>query len=309
VPVQIINISFLNPIKIYSVKKILIENNVDVIIINLSRDLKFAGISAKKAKIKHIIYRRGSAIPIKNTFLNRFLFNNIVTEIIANTEATKKTILQNNKQLFKSEKIKVIYNGIDIDELYAQKQTSYYIKKKGEFVIGNLGRLEKQKAQHYLLEIASELKKRELPLFKIIIAGSGSLETMLKDKCKELNVCDVVVFTGFAEHVKGFYSDIDIFALTSIWEGFGYVLAEAMALETPVVAFNISSNPEIVDNNSSGYLVDFPDIIQFADRIENLMNNNLLRTEMGRTGKQRVLELFTFEKMKKEFKAYVKNLN
>ena len=66
--------SFLNPLAINKVKNILKKNNIDIIVINLSRDLKIASLSAKFAGVNRIVYRRGSAIPIKNTFINRFTY-------------------------------------------------------------------------------------------------------------------------------------------------------------------------------------------------------------------------------------------
>lgn len=57
---------------------------------NFSADIKTAGPAAKLAGVARIIYRRGSAIPIKNSLLNRFLFKRVLTDIIANSEATKK---------------------------------------------------------------------------------------------------------------------------------------------------------------------------------------------------------------------------
>lgn len=309
ISVQVTNQSFLNLIKINKIKNLLIRHNVNVIIINLSRDLKLAGISAKKANLKHVIYRRGSAIPIKNTFLNRYLFKNVITYIIANTLATKKTILQNNSKLFDSDKIKVIYNGIDTTNLYNQEQKSFYRKISNEFVIGNLGRIEKQKAQHYLLELALELKSRQVKNFKIIIAGKGSLEDKLKEKCEKLNLCNEVIFTGFADKVKGFYSDIDIFVLTSLWEGFGYVIAEAMAFKKPVIAFNLSSNPEIIADKITGYLVNFPDIVSMADKVEILINDEVLRVNMGQLGNKRVEELFVLENKIEEVKKFITDIN
>ncbi|OQX97866.1 MAG: hypothetical protein B6I20_11810 [Bacteroidetes bacterium 4572_117] len=305
IPVRISNLSFINPAKIYYVKNKLIENDVDTIIMNQSSDLKAAGIAAKKAKINRIIYRRGSAIPIRDTFFNRYLFKNIVTGIIANTNATKKTILQNNTKLFDNEKIEVIYNGIDIYKLYAQEKKTFYKKTENEFVIGNLGRLEKQKAQHHLLELALELKKRKARPFKIVIAGKGSLEANLKAKCKELNLCDVVVFTGFVNKVKGFYADLDIFILTSIWEGFGYVIAEAMAFKKVVIAFNLSSNPEIIDNNKTGFLVKPGDIEAMADNVIKIMNDKDLQTEMTDKAFHKVKENFTINIAYKKFIKYL----
>ena len=88
----------------------------------------------------------------------------------------------------------------------------------------------------------------------------------------------------------------DIFVLTSLWEGFGYVLVEAMACCKPVVAFEISSNPEIIDDKVTGFLVKPFDVEAFADKIMLLLQDADLRTQMGLHGRKRVEDLFTIEK-------------
>ncbi|RYD77855.1 MAG: hypothetical protein EOP53_12285 [Sphingobacteriales bacterium] len=84
------NLSFLNPVKLLQVKKMLLAFKTDTVLMNLPSDLKLAGLAAKWAGIKNIIYRRGSALPVKNSVLNRYLFGKVITGVIANSIATKK---------------------------------------------------------------------------------------------------------------------------------------------------------------------------------------------------------------------------
>ncbi len=83
--IKISNLSFLNIFKVLKVYKILKNEKIKTIILNLPSDLKVAGVAAKLAGIEKIIYRRGSAIPIKDSFLNRFLFKHIITGVVANS--------------------------------------------------------------------------------------------------------------------------------------------------------------------------------------------------------------------------------
>ncbi|WKX74972.1 glycosyltransferase [Zobellia laminariae] len=271
----------MNHTKIDKIKNILIEHQVGCIIINLSRDLKLAGLAAKKAGTEKIIYRRGSAIPIKDSVLNRYYFKNVVTHILANSEATKNTVLSNNPTLFPKENITVIYNGIDIDGFLSKEVKPLYRSiNKNEVVLVNLGRLEAQKNQQFLILLASELKKRQVP-FKLLIGGEGRLKEALQQQAKELNVSEDVLFLGFIEEPKNFIVSGDIFLLSSLWEGFGYVLAEAALCKKPVVAFDTSSNPEIVIQEKTGYLTKVNDVESFADKVEKLITNPGLREQMG----------------------------
>ena len=84
--------------------------------------------------------------------------------------------------------------------------------------------------------------------------------------------------------------------MTSHWEGFGYVLIEAMLCGLPIIAFNISSNPEIVKHGETGFLIPPYDIDKLAEAVERLRTNPAEAREMGRKGRARALELFDFQK-------------
>lgn len=307
VALKVEKFSFLNPIKINEIALVLSENKIDTIVMNLSSDMKVAGLAAKKAGVRHIIYRRGSAIPIKNNFINRYFFRNIITNILANSEETKRTILQNNKSLFLENKIKVIYNGMDIEKFDSQKARKIYKAQNNECVIGNAGRLAKQKNQKALIKIAKELSDKGLN-FKIVIAGDGVLKQQLIDLAKQYKVLDNIKFIGFVENIKDFTESIDIFVLTSFWEGFGYVLVEAMLSSKPILAFNASSNPEIIDNGKTGFLIENLDELKMAEKLEELINNKDLQKQLGQEGRQRAEKLFDIKNTYKNVENYFKNI-
>lgn len=302
ISVKISNYSFLNPVKIIKISNFLRRENVKTIIINLSSDLKVAGLAAKIAGVKNIIYRRGSAIPIKNSISNRIIFQKIVTNILANSEETKNTI-NANKNVFPPEKIKVIYNPFDFDKYDNSDSEIIIVKEENEIIIGNAGRLSYQKGQDKFIQIARLLLKANLD-FKIYIAGSGELENKLKQKVKDAGLEKKIIFMGFIKDIKSFMKSIDIFALTSIWEGFGYVLVEAMAMEKPIVAFDASSNPEIVKNLKTGFLAKDFNNDDFAKKIIKLSENQL-REKMGKKGREIAIKNFSSKKIYKELETYL----
>lgn len=289
------NLSFLNPAKIFRLYLFFRRSQVKTLIINLSSDLKVAGIAAKIAGVKNVIYRRGSAIPIRDTFLNRFIFGHLVTYVIANSEETRRTIVLNNPEIFDQSRIRVIYNGIDLDEFAKSGHQLLYSPENGEYLIGNSGRLVYQKGQKYLIDLALILKQKGMR-FKILVAGDGALREELQQYARELDVQDNIIFLGFVKDIRAFMEQLDVFVLTSLWEGFGYVIAEAMACGKPVVAFDNSSNPELVKNGENGFLVPFPDINSFAIRVENLLVNKDLRLNMGEKSKEILNNKFTIDK-------------
>lgn len=297
---KISNLSFLNPFLKAKVKAFFKKKGFEVIIMNSSRDLKVMCPIAKETGVRKIIFRRGSDIPIKDSAMNRRLFGRYITDILANSEATKKSILQNNPDLFDKNKIKIIYNGIDS----SYTEDSYTRVVNDRPVIGILGRLAPQKRHDLFLQVAAELKKRGVKC-KMVIGGDGPLENELKSMAKSLDVEDYVYFQGFIDRPKAFMNSIDVFALTSEWEGFGYVLAEAMSIKKPIVAFGTSSNPELITDCVNGFLVDWPDVKAFADALEKLLNDSSLCNRLGEAGCRIVKERFDYEINTKEVEKFI----
>lgn len=298
---KIKNLSFLNFFLINRLKKLFVQKKIDTIITNLSIDLKVAGIAAKRAGVKRIIYRRGSAIPIKNKLLNRYLFRNVITDIIANSTATKNTILEKNERLFPLEKIKVIYNGLNFNTENTQNKSPLYSRKNNEIILGHAGRMVYQKGHEYLIEVAAKLKQKG-NRFKLLLAGTGPLESNIRQQVKHFGLEEEVIFLGFVEDITQFMHSIDIFLLTSRWEGFGFVLAEAMAAGKPLVAFDISSNPELVRNEINGFLVSPFDTDEFTDKTYRLIRDQNLLKKMGEKGRAIAHSEFSFERTVKELK-------
>lgn len=290
--IKVGGLSFLNPFRVTGLTRLLRRDMAGVLIINDSRDLKLAGLAGRLAGVTRIIYRRGSAIPIRNTFLNRWIFRYLVDNIIANSRQTARTILAHYNRLFPVEKIHVIYNGMDLPHFDSLSDDPPYRRQGSEVIIGHAGRLTRQKGQHHLLEMAVMLKQKEVD-FKLLIAGKGPLEAELRKSASDRGLTREVVFLGFTESVKGLMQASDIFVLPSLWEGFGYVLTEAMACSKPVVAFDISSNPEVVIHGETGFLVEPFNTEAMTEKIMELVRNPELRQKMGAAGSQRVIQHFT----------------
>lgn len=297
------NLSFLNIFKVLRLRSFFKKHQVQTLVMNLPADLKLAGLAARMAGVQRIIYRRGSAIPIHDSWLNRFLFQKVITEVLANSQETKHTILTNNADLIAPDRIKVIYNGLVLPQL---TETDHLPKKQenNPVVIGNLGRLEKQKAQHLLIGLGKMLQDAGFN-FKILIGGDGRLMEELLRKIDVANLHEQVQLIGYVDDVTDFMNKIDIFVLTSHWEGFGYVLAEAMAYQKPVVAFNHSSNPELVDHQKNGFLVEPGNMDELFQKITLLINDKNLRLAMGKTGREKAESEFDFEQSYRQVKDFL----
>lgn len=300
IQLKVSNISFLNPLRIIQLNHYLKKIDPKTVLVNLPSDLKLIGISTYLYKSHKIVYRRGSAIPIKNSFLNRFLFKKVISGVIANSEATKKTILENNPTLYPKDKIKVIYNGIEINPIDNDNKKNHH-----EIILGHIGRFSKEKNQRFLIHVAQELIKKEIP-FKMILGGDGNEYKEIKDIVSKSNLENKIILPGFINNNDHFFKSIDLFLLPSIWEGFGYVTVEAMAYKKPVIAFNVGSNPEIIKDEITGFLVAPFDLDQFVEKIIYLFKNPQKTSDFGTNGRKRVKEYFDIINSFEQLENYLK---
>jgi len=120
-----------------------------------------------------------------------------------------------------------------------------------------------------------------------------------------MGIKDEIKFLGFVNNIKSFMRTIDIFLLTSVWEGFGYVLVEAMAEKKPVVAFDIRSSAEIVNTGDSGFIVEQGNVKELSLKVEQLINDDNLRNQMGAKGEASVKEKFRIENTLKEVELMI----
>lgn len=310
--VAIGKLSFLNPRLVRGLRSFFEEILPDAVILNLPSDLKAAGCAAKKAGVRHIIYRRGSALPVKNSLLNRYLYQKVITRLIANSKATAEAALINNAELIPHERVSIIYNGIDIQAFdsaleRAKEHPPVWAKSPSDgprtFTLGNAGRLNRQKGQHYLLHLLKELNERNETdiCFKLVIAGEGELLDDLRKLAERLGVTGQVVFAGFLKDLSPFWRAIDCFVLSSLWEGFGFVLAEAMLARLPVLAFGVSNIPEIVEEGVSGRLFPLPeneeqpDMRPLAGAVFELAASSKLCSAFGEAGRKLAAERYSQE--------------
>lgn len=298
------NTSFLNPLKLLYFARMLKKHRISTLVLNLSQDVKSGGIAGKLAGVKRIIYRRGSAIPVRNSPLNRYLYKSIIDEILVNSKATMHCILENNSTLFPKEYITVIPNGIDGKDFIKKKSKPYYKRKSSELILTNLGRLEEQKNQLFLIDVANELRTRGIN-FHMIIGGSGRLKDSIEAKISTHKLEPYVQLVGFVENPKDLYMSGDIFLLPSLWEGFGYVIAEAGLCQKPTIAFDISSNPEVIAQDKSGVMVPKNEVGTFCDAIIAFDKSRENITNMGAFAQKHVLESFDKSTIHKKLAAYL----
>ena len=158
-----------------------------------------------------------------------------------------------------------------------------------------VGRLEEQKAFHFVIDAFASIKNN-FPNLRLKIVGKGSLEKELKQRVKNLNIESFVDFENFQKNIIPYYLYARGTILTSIYEGYPNVLIESIAMNTPVVSFNCPSGPsEIVRNGINGYLVDYMDINDLKKKISILLKRKFQYYDLQKTLKDNQVEKVYFQ--------------
>jgi glycosyltransferase involved in cell wall biosynthesis len=168
----------------------------------------------------------------------------------------------------------------------------------GAVLIFCASRLEPEKDVMTLVEAMPLLPA--VPGAHLVIAGSGSQESVLRARVNDWQLADCVSLLGFRSDVMSLISAADIFVLPSKVEGFGLVLLEAMSLARPVVATAAGGPLEIVEDGVTGRLVPPSDPGALAGALRELILDPAGRVVMGERGRRRFLEHFTADRMAAE---------
>ena len=208
----------------------------------------------------------------------------------------------------------LIANYIDTSTFNTTENNQEEIKKKWgldqtTLLLTNIGYFNEQKGQEYLLRAMKTIITK-MPNVKLIIVGWGPRETILKQEARKLEIENSVIFAGKCtrDAVIELLSITDIFVLSSLWEGFGLAIGEAMAMGKPVVCTRTDGSDVLVKQGDTGIIVPPKDTVSLADGVLNLTDKPDLMKEMGERGKRRVARLFPPEKFIREHEAFYQKI-
>lgn len=216
-----------------------------------------------------------------------------------------------NEGRLNTEKVKVIYNGITIDR-FAVEINKQQIKSSLNIphdckLIGIIARLALIKDHRTLLD-AFKYVVQKINNVKLLVVGDGELLKKLEEYSKELAIENKVIFLGKKRDIPEILNILDLFVLSSVNEGMSITLLEAMAASLPIVATEVGGNSEVVVHNKTGILVPSQDPEKMASAINELLTDCVKANEMGKEGKNRVLQKFSIENMVKEYQTIYNNL-
>jgi glycosyltransferase involved in cell wall biosynthesis len=205
-------------------------------------------------------------------------------------------VSQSQKDFFlqiglKKEKIVVIPIGVQTNEFKTSEEERSSARKeldiRNEILIGFVGRLSTEKNILSLLHSFSNISKQSIDM-KMIVVGTGPLEKELKQYCKINKLLDRINFTGVRSDINKLLSAIDIFVLPSYTEGCPTVLLEAMSSGKAIVASNIRSISDIIEDGTECILVNPCHTEELEKAILLLCNNIELRNKLSLFAQEKV---------------------
>jgi glycosyltransferase involved in cell wall biosynthesis len=197
-------------------------------------------------------------------------------------------------------KLVTVYSGLEFDA-YVPRRGMTEVRDELGFdgawpIVGSVGRLCDQKAQHYLVEAVARLRTT-YPRIRLVLVGDGPLRPRLEAMVRQLGCADVVHFLGERDDVPDLLPVFDVYAMSSRWEGLGRATSEAMLCGRPVVATDVDGVRELIVHRQTGLLVPPRDPAALAAGIGCLVADRDLAGRLAVTAEHKVRALLSAERM------------
>jgi glycosyltransferase involved in cell wall biosynthesis len=185
------------------------------------------------------------------------------------------------------DRVRLIWNGAPLDEFApVPRERALAVRRElglpdDALVVGTIGRLNAQKGHRFLLEAASILLPRQ-PRARLLVAGDGDLMGELRSQAAALGIADRVVFAGHRTDVPGLLGALDVFCISSLYEGTPLALFEAMAAGKAIVSTSVDGCREVLEDGVTGVLVAPADAAALADGLDRVLGDASLRAALGR---------------------------
>ena len=232
---------------------------------------------------------------LKGNALSRWKYDQ-VDRFICASDAIRKILLADGVAPARTV---TVHEGIDLAHVAAAPPAALHEEfwlPHGAPIVGNVAALVPHKGQRHFVEAAA-LVVREVPDARFIIAGEGELRPTLEHLIQHHKLEKHVVLAGFRPDVLSLHKSFDVFVMSSITEGLGTSLLDAMACGRPIVATTAGGMPEVVQDGRTGILVPPRDDQAMADAIIKLLKDEGLRERMGAAGLSLVNAKFSAERM------------
>jgi L-malate glycosyltransferase len=283
---------------ILRIRRLIGSHDYDIIHSHTSHAHTLAFLASLGCRVCRLVTRRVDFSFIRNRFLpvSVIKYRYMADFYIAISQEIKKVMVKDG---IAADRIFVVHSGIDLQR-FEGAAGGHLVKefnlKPEEKVVINVAHLAGHKGQKYLVR-AIPLVLAEIPQVRFFIIGQGELMPELKALAASLDLGPALTFTGFRNDVGAFYQLADLFAMSSVQEGLGTAILDALALGKPVVAANSGGIPEIIRDGETGRLVAAGDHRALAHGIIDLLTDDQQARDMARRGQEFVQTKFSIDAM------------
>ena len=280
------------------------EKKIDIVLIHNSK-------SHTLAVLAHKFYKMSVPLVLCRTLIRRVDTNALrkwkynykgIKRIICVSQAVVDVLKFAVKD---HSKLSIIGSVTDINKFKKQISNGMLHKEfnipKDYKLIGNIAAFTDFKDHYTWVDTVEILVKRQIIKAKFILVGIGKLEEEIKKYVTDKNLNEHIIFAGFRSDIPELLPEFDLFLFTSNNEPTGGVLLESYACKVPIVAANAGGIPEVVVDKKTGLLAEVGNPIDFADKVELLINNEKLQKELIENGYQHLKGNFTKEIISKMF--------
>ena len=265
---------------------------IEIIHHPITFDFKFELAASKKIKYKISRYLWYSFLKMQKQVAPKL--QNIITV----SQSSKKGIIEEFN--CKKNNILVINNGLDTEEFSPIEESVRDLNR----LITTASADVPLKGLDYSLK-ALKILKKDNPNIHLIVIGSPKKGGHTERLIKELNIKDNVFFKKHIskEEIRKLYSTSSVAIVSSLYEGFGYPVIEAMSCEVPLIATNVSSIPELVGKYA--ILIDPKDENLLSQKIKNVLSNYDEHKKTAIQGRQHIIKTFNWSKITNEYEKTI----
>jgi len=240
--------------------------------------------------------------------INQFTFNSQSLALGVSEDVTKS--IKNNINL--KIPVRTLLNGVNTDSF--QKDSNFKEATRKELgipqdavVLGNVAVFRFQKRLVEWLKVFKTLEKRNKNLYGIIV-GAGPLENEIKTELKRLNLAEKVLFPGLQTNVKPYFSAMDIFMMSSSFEGLPIALLESMSMECAVVSTDAGGIKEVIRDKEDGLICPVDRWEELGELCQTLIDSPEKLMNLKKAARTRVIDNFSLERMVNELESIYKEL-
>ncbi|HKJ06669.1 MAG TPA: glycosyltransferase family 4 protein, partial [Flavobacteriaceae bacterium] len=269
-------------------------NKFDIVHLFISKDIKIAIPAVYNLPIKVVAYFGSASVHWYDPTAYLGVLNPRINAIICNSQFVYNHMV---KQLFGNQKQKAvkIYKGYGEDWFNEVKPFNFEglnISEKA-IKIAIVGRNTKVKGFSYFMEAAAKMYKYKNVHF--IVIGRDTDNAAMQLLKKEAKNSENIHLLGHRTDVVSILKSIDIYTQTSLSEGFGRAISEAMSVEKPIVMTNAGGCTELIETNKSGLVVPKKNAEAIANAWKKLIDDEHFRLQMGEHAQQRMFKKFNIK--------------